>query len=69
VVEIDCSGPDITVSPVKEKVGTGTLKPVFRIRIRIGSGFNQVLGSGSGFGIRIRIQGQESDEEIFLNIF
>jgi hypothetical protein len=26
------------------------------LRIRIGSGFNQVSGSGSGFGIRIRIQ-------------
>ena len=32
---------------------------VFRIRIRIGSGFNRVSGSGSGLGIRIRIQGQE----------
>ena len=29
---------------------------VFRIRIRIGSEFNQVSGSGSVFGIRIRIQ-------------
>jgi len=39
---------------------------VFWIRIRIGSGFNQVLGSGygSGFRIRIRIQGQESEEEV-----
>jgi hypothetical protein len=29
---------------------------VFRIRIRIGSEFNQVNGSGSVFGLRIRIQ-------------
>jgi len=38
------------------------------LRIRIGSGFNQVLGSGSGIRIRIRIQGQESEEEKNVNI-
>jgi hypothetical protein len=31
-----------------------------RIRIPIGSGFNEVSGSGSVFGIRIRIQGIRS---------
>jgi hypothetical protein len=38
-------------------------KPGFRIRIRIriGSGFNQVIGSGSVFGIRIRIQEGKND--------
>jgi hypothetical protein len=35
------------------------MKAVFRIRIRIGSGFNQVSGSGSVFGIRFRIRIQE----------
>ena len=36
--------------------GFSTFIPVFQIRIRIGSGFNQVSGSGPVFGIRIRIQ-------------
>ena len=40
--------------------------PVLRIRIPIGSGFNQVLRFG--FGIRIGIQGQESEEEKNANI-
>jgi hypothetical protein len=35
----------------------------FRIRIRIGSGFNQVSGSGSVFGIRIRIQEDKNDPQ------
>ncbi len=39
----------------------------FRIRICIGSGFNQVSGSGSGlgplFGIRIRIQEGKNDSQ------
>jgi hypothetical protein len=35
---------------------------VFRIRIRIGSGFNQV--SGSGFHFRIRIQEGKNDHKI-----
>jgi hypothetical protein len=34
----------------------GGKNSVFRIRIWIGSGFNQVSGSVSGFGIQIRIQ-------------
>jgi len=46
--------------------GWGVFIPVFRIRI--GSGFNQVLGAGSGFRIRIRIQGQESEEDTQLRV-
>jgi hypothetical protein len=38
---------------------------VFRIRIRIGSGFNQVSGpvSIAGYGIRIRIQEGKNDPQ------
>ncbi len=37
-------------------VSTLPLLPVLRIRIRIGSGFNEASGSANGFRIRIRIQ-------------
>jgi len=55
--------------PASPLLQASLLLPVLRIRIwiRIGSGFNQVLGSGTGFGIRI--QGQESEEEKNVNIF
>jgi hypothetical protein len=39
----------------------------FRIRIRIGSGFNQASGSGSVFGIRIRIQEGKNDPQLGCN--
>jgi hypothetical protein len=38
-------------------------KPGLRIRIRTGSGFNQVSGSGSAFGIRMRIQEGKNDPQ------
>jgi hypothetical protein len=38
-------------------------KVVFRIRIQIVSGFNQVNGSGSGFGILIQIQEGKDDPQ------
>jgi hypothetical protein len=40
-------------------IAQGSCPAGFRIRIRIGSGFNRV--SGSGFGIRIRIQEGKND--------
>jgi hypothetical protein len=41
VVEIDCSGPDITVSPLKEKVPAICVDfpAMFRIRIHVFFGF------------------------------
>jgi hypothetical protein len=35
------------------------LKPVFRIRIRIGYAFDWLPGSGSAFGMRIQIRIEE----------
>jgi hypothetical protein len=39
------------------------VKAGFRIRVRFGSGFNQVSGTGSVFGIRIRIQEGKNDPQ------
>ncbi len=50
------------VYDLKQKVWY-ELKEGFRIRIRIGSEFNQVSGSGSVFGIRIRIQEGKNDPQ------
>jgi hypothetical protein len=41
----------------------GVSEAGFRLRRRIGSGFNQVTGSGSVFGIRIKIQEGKNDPQ------
>jgi hypothetical protein len=40
---------------IQDYHGISMFRLGLRIRIRIGSGFNQVNGSGPGFGIQIRI--------------
>jgi hypothetical protein len=58
--------PPLSLERLQLLVDTGQgLGPVFRFRIRIGSGFNKVSGSvtGSEFGIRIRIQEVKNDPQ------
>jgi hypothetical protein len=50
------------------KVPFFTYKKGVRIRIRIGTGFNQVRGSGSVFGIRIRIQEGKNDPQKYNKV-